>query len=296
MSVKVADDDVRVVVEGPGIGGLTVEFAGDAPGPSHQIPDSAGPVETVTFPLTGGLPPGAWVLLRRGAAWLDRRFLTRPWLNNADDGVEFVEARTRLEALVADREGPGTEFKLQVPKDPFGLMKTVCAFANGDGGSILFGVDDEAGIPGVPENAIDGLKNQLTQLVDSWVEPPPTTSFVVLPTELPGKSVLEMRVQPSWLLRLRTNASSTDVTPYIRHNAISVRARPHEIEQIVRARTAGTNPLGRFGFSFASWSRYTSPALTTSVVIVRAIAVAAISLGPRRNPRLQPGYLPQGVS
>lgn len=128
-------------------------------------------------------------------------------------------------------------------------MKTVCAFANGDGGSILFGVDDEAGIPGVPDSAIDGLENQLTQLVNSWVEPTPTTSFVVLPTDLPGKSVLEMRVQPnSRLCGSRTNASSTDVTPYIRHNAISVRARPHEIEQIVRARTAGTNHLGRFGF------------------------------------------------
>jgi hypothetical protein len=177
-----------VVVEGPGIGGLMIEFAGDAPGPTHQIPEEAGQTEMATFSLVGGLPSGAWVLLRGGSTWVDRRFLARPWLSYADNGVEFIEARTRLEALVADREGPGTEFKLQVPEDPFGLMKTVCAFANGDGGSILFGVDDEMGIPGVQDDAIDGLKNQLTQLVDSWVDPTPTITFVVLPTDLPSRN------------------------------------------------------------------------------------------------------------
>lgn len=246
--VKVADDEVRVVVEGSGIGRLIVEFAGDAPGATHQIPEAAGPIETVTFPLEGGLPSGAWVLLRTGSTWVDRRLLTRPW-RSYDDGVEFIEARTRLEALVADREGQGVEFKLQVPDDPFSLMKTVCAFANGDGGSILIGVDDEVGLPGVDDADIPGLKDQLTQLVDSWIQPAPTVEFVALPTELPRKSVLEMRVQPAaQLCGCRTSRSATDFTPYIRHNAISVRARPHEIERIVRARMPGTNPLGRFGF------------------------------------------------
>jgi predicted HTH transcriptional regulator len=34
-------------------------------------------------------------------------------------------------------------------------MKTVCAFANGQGGSILYGIDDDDGVVGVPPKAID---------------------------------------------------------------------------------------------------------------------------------------------
>ena len=245
--VKVAGDEVRVFIEGPAIGGLVVEFAGDAPGPTYQIPDAIGPTETAVFSLEGSLPSGAWVLLRRGSSWVDLRFLTGPWRRNADDGVEFVEAGTRLEVLVADREGQGVEFKLQVPDDPFSLMKTVCAFANGDGGSILVGVGDEEGIPGVEDAAIAALKDRLIQLVDTWVQPTPTIQFAVLPTELPHKSVLEVRVEPGrQLFGSRMNRSSSDFVPYIRRNAITVRARMHEIEGIVRSRSASEAP-NRFG-------------------------------------------------
>jgi hypothetical protein len=246
-SVKVGQGEVRVIVEGPGIGGLIVEFASDAAGPTYQIPEDAGPTDTAIFPLEGSLPSGAWVLLRRGSSWVDIRFLTRPWRSNADDGVEFIEARTRLEALVADREGQGVEFKAQLPDDPFSVLKTVCAFANGEGGSILIGVGDEEGIPGVEDAEIAGLKDQLTLLVNSWIQPTPTVQFVVLPTELPRKSVLELRVEPgAQLYGSRTNRSSTDYVPYIRRNAITVRARMHEIEGIVRSKQGSGMP-NRFG-------------------------------------------------
>ncbi len=246
-SVKVGQDEVRVIVEGPGIGGLIVEFASDAAGPTYQIPEDASPTDTAVFPLEGSLPSGAWVLLRRGSSWVDIRFLTGPWRRNADDGVEFIEARTRLEVLVADREGQGVEFKAQLPDDPLSVMKTVCAFANGEGGSILIGVGDEDGIPGVEDAEIAGLKDRLTQLVDTWLQPTPTIQFAVLPTELAGKSVLEIQVGPgAQLFGSRTTRSSTDYVPYIRRNAITVRARMHEIEAIVRSRQGSGTP-DRFG-------------------------------------------------
>ena len=246
-SVKVGQDEVRVIVEGPGIGGLTVEFASDAAGPTYQILEAAGPTDTAVFPLEGSLPPGAWVLLRRGSSWVDIRFLAGPWRRNADDGVEFVEARTRLEVLVADREGQGVEFKAQLPDDPFSVMKTVCAFANGEGGSILIGVGDEDGIPGVENAEIGALRDRLTQLVNMWIDPAPTIQFSVLPTDLPHKSVLEMRVEPGGrLFGSKTNRSSSDYVPYIRHNAITVRARMHQIETIVRSRQGSGTP-NRFG-------------------------------------------------
>ena len=139
------------------------------------------------------------------------------------------------------------EFKAQLPDDPFSVLKTVCAFANGEGGSILIGVGDEEGIPGVEDAEIAGLKDQLTLLVNSWIQPTPTVQFVVLPTELPRKSVLELRVEPgAQLYGSRTNRSSTDYVPYIRRNAITVRARMHEIEGIVRSKQGSGMP-NRFG-------------------------------------------------
>jgi hypothetical protein len=247
VSVRVADEEVKVVVEGPEIGGMIVELAGDSPGPVDRIPGSHNGSHAAAFALTGGLPAGAWVLLRRGSDWVDRRYLARSWMTTSEAGVEFADGRTRLDALVADREGQRVEFKREVPKEVAGLMKSVCAFANGDGGSVLFGVDDELGVPGIQEGSIGRIRDQLQQLVDSWVQPTPKITFDALPTDLPGKSVLEMRVESGGhLFGSRANASTNDFTPYIRHNAISVRARLHEIEQIVRSRP-GSDPGNRYG-------------------------------------------------
>lgn len=40
-------------------------------------------------------------------------------------------------------ESKNIEFKAERPKDSFKYMKTVVAFSNGDGGKIIFGVDDK---------------------------------------------------------------------------------------------------------------------------------------------------------
>src|SRR5438270_3466762 len=69
-------------------------------------------------PLQHGLAAGTWVLLRCGDEWIDRRFLTVPWSRGTEAGVEFVvEPQTKLEAFLANREGPHTEFKRQVPTE-----------------------------------------------------------------------------------------------------------------------------------------------------------------------------------
>ena len=244
---RIAEEEVKVLVEGPEIGGMIIELAGDSPGLVDRIPENPRESHAAAFELTGGLPAGAWILLRRGSDWVDRRFLARSWMTTSEAGVEFVDGRTRLDALVADREGQRVEFKREVPKEVAGVMKSVCAFANGDGGSILFGVDDELGVPGIQNGSIGRIRDQLQQLVDSWVQPTPKITFDILPTDLPGKSVLEMRVDSGGhLFGSRTNASTNDFTPYIRHNAISVRARLHEIEQIVGSRP-GSDPGNRYG-------------------------------------------------
>lgn len=244
--VRIADDGVEVEVEGSAIDGMIVELAGEAPGTRQRIWDrNRARPEAVKFSLEHGLPSGAWVLMRSGAEWIDRRFLTVPWTRGREAGVEVVvEPRTKLEALLANREGPQVEFKRQVPTDDDGkakVMKTVCAFANGQGGSILFGIDDDHYLVGVAGQGIDRVKDQLTQTVDSWVDSRLSIDFKIMPIGDGAKVVLELSVEPG--TRLYGCARPGEVpTPYVRHYATTVKARLSEIEEIVRSRTPG-NPL-----------------------------------------------------
>lgn len=245
-AVQIRGDQIEVKVEGRAIGGMIVELAGEAPGPIHRISDRhRSSDETVRFPLRDGVPLGAWILLRCGDEWIDRRFLTAPWARGVEAGVEFVvEPRTRLEAFLANREGPQAEFKRQVPTDDDGkakVMKTVCAFANGQGGSVLFGIDDDHNLVGISAREVDRLKDQLTQTVGSWVEPRPSIDFQLLPIDDSRKIVLELRIEPGTALYGCARPREVP-TAYIRHNATTVRARPAEIAEIVRYRTPGRPP------------------------------------------------------
>lgn len=194
----------------------------------------------MTFPIVDHLPSGAWVLLRKDGEWLDRRFLTVAWTRGTELGVEVVvEPRTRLEAFIADRETDRVEFKRAVPTDDAGkakVMKTICAFANGSGGSVLFGIDDDQQLPGLPEQAVSRLRDQLTQTVGSWIEPRPRIHFEVLPLGDGGCVVLELQV-PSGVGLYGCARPSATPAVYVRHLATTVGARPGEIEAIVRSRS-----------------------------------------------------------
>lgn len=240
-AVRISADRVEVDVEGNDLRNLVVELAGDEPGHVEQVWDRHRTgTATTTFPIQSHLPSGAWILLKSGGHWLDRRFLTVPWTRSTEAGVEvIVEPRTRLEAFVADRETDTVEFKRAVPVDDAGkakVMKTVCAFANGSGGSVLFGIDDDQQFRGVPVQTVGRLRDQLTQTVGSWIEPRPRIDFGELPIGDGASVVLELQVSPGTGLHGCARSGETPVV-YVRHLATTVRARPSEIEAIVRSRS-----------------------------------------------------------
>lgn len=243
--VCIGTDELAVDVEVSGPDPVILELAGDQPGEQRQVSTGGQDLTrvTVTFALSDGLPAGAWVLVRRGSEWLDRRFLTWPWARGPEPGVELdLPARTRIEALLSNRENQTTEFKRQVPGDQDSkapVMKTVCAFANGEGGSVLFGIDDDYRIVGLPEQTVGSQIDQLSATIDSWVEPTPLYRFDVLETESPGVVILELVVSEG----TRLYGSSKPNEPrrvYVRHHARSVPARISEIEAIVQARNIAT--------------------------------------------------------
>lgn len=239
---------MRIEVEGENIDDSIVELPGAFPGPHQRIWRSYGrEPEVIEFPLKDRLPDDSWVLLRRGVEWLDRRFLAFPYARGNEAGVEIVvDPGTRLESLVASRERQTVEFKRQLPKDDESkakIMKTVCAFANGEGGSLLIGVDDDRNLIGVEEPTIDKMRDQLTQVVRSWVEPWPISSFEVLPIPDSAKMVLELRIESGNSLYGCGRSGETKIV-YVRHHGITERATPAEIEAIVRSRSAASSHTG----------------------------------------------------
>lgn len=249
-AVRIAEDAVEVEVEGSDMDGLIVELPGDVPGPIERIwtHHSKGP-QTVRFGLKDGLPSGSWLLVRHVGQWLDRRFLSVPYARGNEAGIEIVvDPLNRLEALVSSRERQQVEFKQQLPKDDeskFKVMKTVCAFANGQGGALLVGVDDDRNLVGVPEGSVDRLRDQLTQMIGSWVEPRPAVAFDILPITDSDKMVLELWIEQGVALYGCGRPGEVRV-PYVRHYGITEKATVGEISGIVQARTPGT-PFSPFG-------------------------------------------------
>ncbi|HLX88893.1 MAG TPA: ATP-binding protein [Acidimicrobiales bacterium] len=248
-SVRIGDD-MRVTLIGDSLDGTTVEVAGRQRGPCEQV-HTIGREATLTFPVSESLQRNAWLVLKRGAMLMDRKQLASQYPYAADPGVEFAPAiGSRLEILIGMREGPTVEFKEGVPADDKSkkqAMKTVAAFANGEGGSLLFGVDDDYNVVGLAKQKVAKFVDDLSQIVDTWVEPPPPTRMEVLAIpDDDDHEVIELVVDPGNRLYC-CGRQMRERRPYIRLHGRSVPARPEEIEAIVRQRSGQvpTNPFSK---------------------------------------------------
>lgn len=174
--VLLGSTDIEVHVEGSDLGGMTLELASLSPGPTEAL--STGSRRGVTFPLPNGLPPGAWIVLKRSSEWIDRKFINYPYAANPDPGVEFVvEPMTEVMALVTGGEGATVEFKSVLPEPGSKLREKVCqtvaAFANADGGHVLFGVDDDGKVVGIGDIDRQESCDTVARFISSIVTPVP---------------------------------------------------------------------------------------------------------------------------
>lgn len=242
-SVAISDEDVTAEIEGEDLEHLIVELAGDSPGQQQTLwPRRGERIQTVRFRTREGVPPGAWLVVRDRDEWIDRRFLNVTWAQGIQHGVEVVtDPGTRLEAILASREGMSIEFKERVPNTSdndgkWKVMKTVCAFANGDGGSLVFGVDDDRTPVGISADLVDGFRDQMVQTIGTWVEPRPRISFDTLPIQGRAGVVLEMQVESGLALYGARRTPGDVPRVYVRHPGVTEPARPGEIEAIMRSR------------------------------------------------------------
>jgi hypothetical protein len=196
-AVETHEGEVRVVVEEGREGGLDgfLLRAAWRPEPgsrewerSDHTLDGPGPVELET----GGVPAELVVALVDSLGFeIDRR----SW---DEQFGRPMEEPGSLEGLVARWLGEGEhgqlEYKqtLKEQKTRVSFAETVAAFANGAGGALLLGVNDEGAVVGYgPEKAKDLVTNTISELV---VERP---NCEVVELDFEGKPIIVVRVAAS---------------------------------------------------------------------------------------------------
>lgn len=240
-SVRVRPTEVIVAVSGEQLSGTTLTLGG-----LHgQTKELRRAKREVHFPLAGGIPSGSWIALHRGQELLDRRGLDPAW-GPADVEIE-VDPVTEVEVLINRGEGASTEFKLELPTSEgsiINVMKTVAAFANGDGGTLLFGVDNHGAVVGLQFDDARNMLDRTTQLIRDWVRP--HVDFDAELADVDGKQVLLVRVEPGAEPPYGVGTTDRRIDYYVRRTATTSPATPADVRAFVRARLAPATPQGYF--------------------------------------------------
>jgi hypothetical protein len=229
-SVLVQPTQVLVDVTGDRLLGTSLTLSG---------PDGATKALTsrsrrVRLPTPGGLGDGAWLALHRDIELVDRRLLDPTWGATADVDVE-IDTAARIQTLISGGEREVTEYKRELPgSDPRGVMKTVAAFANGGGGVVVFGVEDDGEIVGLDDVWTRQNVDRVTNIVSEWVRPLP--DFTVDMVKLNGRGVIAVRVEPGLHTPYGVGTTDRDVRYYVRRAGTTFPASPADVRAFVHAR------------------------------------------------------------
>jgi hypothetical protein len=232
-AVRVRPTEILATVSGQALGGTELTLAGDGEPRTRLTPKA----HEVRLSLPYGLNPGAWLALHRDQELLDRRLLDAGW-GGADFELE-VDPRTRLDVLISGGEGPTTEFKQQLPgTKPGVVMKTAAAFANGAGGTLLFGVDDDGHIVGLDHAGKGKAMDRVTNLLTDWVRP--RVHFQLEHVHVNDAQVLIVDIDAGADPPYGIGTTDHNVVYYVRRGATSFRATPADIRALVRSRLQPT--------------------------------------------------------
>jgi hypothetical protein len=234
--VQVHPTELVVEISGAQLRGASLTLSG-LNGASQSLSPHT---REVRLPIPEGLGEGAWLALHRDRELLDRRILDRAL--GAQDVDVVVDSATRIGVLISGGERATVEFKRQLPgKDPTVVMKTVAAFANGAGGTILFGVENNGEIVGVGDDRGSEGRDRLTSLVSDWIRPLP--NFECEWVEVAGCGVLALSVEPGEHVPYGVGTSDRGVRYYIRRAGTTFPASPADVRAFVQSRTTATPEL-----------------------------------------------------
>ncbi|MHB1835326.1 MAG: AlbA family DNA-binding domain-containing protein, partial [Solirubrobacteraceae bacterium] len=146
-----------------------------------------------------------------------------------------VEATVRLEAIISQGENATFEAKRELPGgDPDRVMKTVAAFANGGGGTIIFGVDNEMQIVGLGDALSRDAIDRVTSLISDRVHP--HVVFDLEQVTLRAKEVLALNVHSGLDAPYGVGTNEQKLAFYVRRSGSTIPARPEDLRNSVLAR------------------------------------------------------------
>jgi hypothetical protein len=238
---------------------MTVDTAGTNPvgatvhlfGPTTlPIIERVPQTRSVRLALPGGVPDNGYVVLGRGTRWLDYRHLSRLVIDS-DATTDAPDLATQYEQLRYRGEGESLEFKEQTPieRDRDRMLKTIAAFANGDGGVILFGIEDGTGVlKGL--QGIDPAReaDRLTNMIRTVLVPQP--KFRILHSDVNGKLIVSLTVEAGDNPPYGIHPEKPEY--YVRRGATTFPARQDEVRTLAQPPSTGSyppipNPLERIG-------------------------------------------------
>jgi hypothetical protein len=200
-----------------------------------------------TFPLEHGLPPDAWLWLKQGTDWLDYRSIDprSSWSADLEHAGVTIDVPTdpqaNVEALLAAGEGPQIEFKRELPataEQKRKHLKTVAAFANGDGGVMVFGVDpDELTVVGLGSDDPRKLRDLLYALIHRTVVPSP--SVLIEDHQVDAQTILVLRVDPGPAppYGIAADKGTRDKPEFfVRRGSSTYPAQPGDLREAARSR------------------------------------------------------------
>jgi Schlafen, AlbA_2 len=234
---------------------ITVAVDGTRLRPSHLkvtgLPDAVSDHKVThpgrfAVPLTQGLTSQVWIVLAQGTNWLDYVTLGEPWnpfgVRRTQVRYEAGDLQSQIQELIFRGEGPNVEFKECIPPTHDQMLKTLVAFANGNGGVLLLGIKDGTGdIMGVGGD-VAREKDRIINMVRSTIVPEPV--FRVESYDINGRQVIAVSVEegdsPPYGLHPDKPAY------YIRRGATTFMARQDEIRAMVLSRAQKSH--SQFGF------------------------------------------------
>jgi len=203
---------------------------------TSKIIESAG---EVAIPLSSGVPMGTWVVLSKGQKVLDYRQLPPSAYGPTIDNLTLeIDTATRLEQLIYRGEGETIEFKREIPQRHEVFLKTVAAFANGQGGTVIIGVDkdEDRTIVGVSE-PVSKLKDRITQMVNDNLVPVPRVQ--VSDVEVNGKLLVAIDVERGLIPPYGLNANRPIF--YVRRGGTTFAARQDEVRALALSGQSGNS-------------------------------------------------------
>lgn len=132
-----------------------------------------------------------------------------------------------LKKLISECSDYDYKVALEINK-PRSWLKTVSAFANGIGGSLFFGIDDNGTAVGLDD--IKVVSDKVSELIRARIDPIPV--FLSIPHEIDGVNILEIAVQPGFSTPYYYRFDGITVA-YVRNGNETIEVPTHILNELI---------------------------------------------------------------